>query len=105
PLTAGSLALLFAAYLLLAFFHYLEQRARRPVWPTAVTAPDAAFVAEERRRQREAQTLEAALAALRANPADEAARRDLDAWIDSDAARRADLPPEVNLGLGRYLLT
>ena len=41
---------------------------------------------------------------LAAKPGDPAAKRDLDAWLDSPAGRRTDLPPEVNLGLGQYLI-
>jgi hypothetical protein len=85
------------------FFHYLEHRQPR----TAATQPgvlDPAQVTEEQQRRAEHEALAGALKRWTDNPVDPAARRELDTWLDSPAGRRIDLPPEVNLGLGKYLL-
>src|SRR5438067_1049096 len=95
PLITGGAALIAVAYVLAFFYSYLvQQRVLRPEL-TAV---------EEQRRLVEGQRLADALARLRATPDDADARRDLDAWLDGAGGRRTDLPPEVNLGLGQYLI-
>jgi predicted Ser/Thr protein kinase len=94
PVVAGFAALAAVGYVLHYFYQYLEQR--RPGLDLTT--------AEEHRRQQEVQVLATALTRLKGDPDDAAARRELDAWLDSRAGRRADLPPEVNFGLGHYLI-
>lgn len=104
PLVVSSVALGVMGYALWWFFHYLERRQIPTKTTIAVGTLDPALVAEEQQRRQEAQTLEAALKRLQTNFKDAAARQELDAWLDSPSGKRTDLPPEVNFGLGRYLI-
>jgi hypothetical protein len=104
PLALGVVALVGVGYGLWSFFHYLDHRKDPPGWNLPGVALDPARVAEERRRRREADALEAALNRWRANPGDRVAHQDLNDWLRAPAGRRTDLPPEINLGLGQYLI-
>jgi serine/threonine protein kinase len=94
PVVAAGTALIAVAYVLHYFYQYLEQR--RPL-------PDVTAV-EEKWRQQEGQKLAGWLARVGNGQEDPDARRDLDAWLDGPAGKRFDLPSELNLGLGKYLI-
>jgi serine/threonine protein kinase len=94
PVVAAGSALIAVAYVLHYFYQYLEQR--RPL-------PDLTAV-EEQRRQQQDQKIAGWLARVSNGQGDTEARRDLEAWLESPAGKRTDLPPEVNLGLGQYLI-
>jgi hypothetical protein len=104
PLAAATVALGVMGWVLWSFFQYLDRRGHRPEGTSAVRDLDPVRVAEEQARLRESQALDEALARWRANPTDLAARQELDGWLNTAAGRRADLPPEVNFGLGCYLI-
>jgi hypothetical protein len=100
PLVVSAIALGGMGYGLYWFFHYLEHRQPRAV-ATQPGVLDPVQVTEEQQRRAEHEALAAALKRWGENPVDPAARRELDTWLDSPAGRRIDLPPEVNLGLGK----
>jgi serine/threonine protein kinase len=94
PVVLAGTALIAVAYVLHYFYQYLEQR--RPL-------PDLTAV-EEQRRQQQGQKLAAWLVRVNNGGDDAEARRELDAWLSGSAGKRIDLPPEVNMGLGQYLI-
>jgi len=94
PVVLAGTALIAVAYVLHYFYQYLEQR--RPL-------PDLTAV-EEQRRQLDGQRLAALLVRVNNGADDADARRELDAWLNGAAGKRIDLTPEVNLGLGQYLI-
>src|SRR5439155_3618249 len=94
PVVAAGTALITVAYVLNYFYQYLEQR--RPL-------PDLTAI-EEQRRQLQGQKLAGWLARVNNGVEDADARRELDAWVVGPAGRRTDLPPEVTLGTGQYLI-
>ncbi|HEY1380052.1 MAG TPA: serine/threonine-protein kinase, partial [Gemmataceae bacterium] len=110
PLAAGLAILVPAVYGLWEFFQFLERRSQRQDAAAAAAAAarggilDPAQAAEEERRLAEQKMLEAAVKRLAKHPADATARQEIDAWLDSPAGRRLDLPSAVNFGLGRYLI-
>lgn len=94
PVVAAGSALIAVAYVLHYFYQYLENR--RPL-------PDLTAV-EEQRQQLQSQKLAGWLAQVSNGSDDPDARRDLEAWLSGPAGKRTDLPPELNLGLGQYLI-
>ncbi len=104
PLVAASVTLVVMGGVLHYFYEVLERRSQRQEGAPATAPLEPARVAEEHQRRQESQALAEALARWRASPGDTAVRGQLDAWLDSAAGRREGLPPEVNLGLGQYLL-
>jgi serine/threonine protein kinase len=94
PVVAAGSALIAVAYVLHYFYQYLDQR--RPL-------PDLTVV-EEQRQQQQGQKLAGWLARASNGQEDVDARRELEAWLNGPAGKRTDLPPEVNLGLGQYLI-
>jgi hypothetical protein len=105
PLALSSVALGAMGYGLWWFVNYLEHRPKPTTAAVTSTTPiDPGQAAEEQRRRAEHEALSAALKKWAEHPSDPAAKRELDGWLDSPTGRRIDLPPEVNLGLGQYLI-
>jgi hypothetical protein len=104
PLAVSSVALSGMGYGLWWFVNYLEHRPRSTTAASTTAPIDPGQAAEEQRRRTEHEALSAALKKWAEQPADPAAKRELDGWLDSPTGRRIDLPPEVNLALGQYLL-
>jgi hypothetical protein len=104
PLVVSAVALGGMGYGLWWFFNNLDRRPHRSAAAQGPAAMDAAQVTEEQQRRAEHEALAAVLQRWADNPADPAGKQELDGWLDSSAGRRIDLPPEVNLGLGKYLL-
>jgi len=94
PVVAAGTALIAVAYVLHYFYQYLEHR--RPL-------PDLTAV-EERQQQQQGEKLAGWLAQVGNGAEDADARRGLDGWLFGAGGKRTDLPPEVNLGLGLYLI-